>query len=110
MLQNQVKTKQKYTFKQFKKFGVHKATIYRCLKKIEQKAHMENQNGLQSIQEILNELIFMFVIESCQKIEYDALFMMIFIPVSYFGDQPLELKELTVCIVHQTNRVPGTMN
>ena len=46
MLPNQVKTKQKYTFKQFKKFGVHKATIYRCLKKIEQKAHMENQNGL----------------------------------------------------------------
>ena len=70
MLQNQVKTKQKYTFKQFKKFGVHKATIYRCLKKIEQKAHMENQNGLQSIQEILNELIFMFVIYFCQKIEY----------------------------------------
>ena len=25
-----------YTFKQFKKFGVHKATIYRWLKKIEQ--------------------------------------------------------------------------
>ena len=32
----------------------------------------------------------MFVIESCQKIEYNALFMMIFIPVSNFGDQPLE--------------------
>ena len=31
----------------------------------------------------------MFVIESCQKIEYNALFMMIFIPVSNFGDQPL---------------------
>ena len=31
----------------------------------------------------------MFVIKSCQKIEYNALFMMIFIPVSNFGDQPL---------------------
>ena len=31
----------------------------------------------------------MFVIESCQKIEYNALFMMPFIPVSNFGDQPL---------------------
>ena len=34
-------------------------------------------------------LIFMFVIESSQKIEYNALFMKIFIPVSNFGDQPL---------------------
>ena len=33
----------------------------------------------------------MFVIESCQKIEYNALFMMIFIPVSNFGDQPLDI-------------------
>ena len=31
----------------------------------------------------------MFVIDSCHKIEYNALFMMIFIPVSNFGDQPL---------------------
>ena len=76
-----------------KKFGVHKATIYRWLKKIEQKVHMENQNGLQSLQKILNELIFMFAIESCQKIEYNALFMMIFIPVSNFGDQPLDTTE-----------------
>ena len=43
MLQNQVKTKQKYTFKQFKKFGVHKATIYRWLKKIAKKVHMESK-------------------------------------------------------------------
>ena len=28
-----------YTFKNFKKFSVHKATIYRWLKKIEQKVH-----------------------------------------------------------------------
>ena len=34
----------------------------------------------------------MFVIESCQKIEYNVLFMMIFIPVSNFGDQPLDEK------------------
>ena len=32
----------------------------------------------------------MFVIQSCQKIEYNVLFMMIFIPVSNFGDQSLE--------------------
>ena len=32
----------------------------------------------------------MFVIESCQKIKYNALFMMIFISVSNFGDQPLQ--------------------
>ena len=36
-----------------KKFGVHKATIYRWLNKIEQKVHnMANQNGLQSLQKI----------------------------------------------------------
>ena len=29
--------------------------------------------------------------QSCQKIEYNALFMMMFIPVSNFGDQPLHL-------------------
>ena len=29
-----------YTFKQFKKFGVHKATIYRWLKKIEQNGNL----------------------------------------------------------------------
>ena len=66
-----------YTFKQFKKFGVHKATIYRWLKKIEQNGivivikmfdhlkgwvHMANQNGLKSLQKIWNESIFMFVI------------------------------------------------
>ena len=33
----------------------------------------------------------MSVVESCRKIEYDAFFMMIFIPVSNFSDQPLEL-------------------
>ena len=86
----QIRPKQEYTFKQFKKFGVHKATIYRWLNKIEQKVHnMANQNGLQSLQKIWNELISMFVIESCQKIEYNALFMMIFIPISNFGDQSL---------------------
>ena len=74
MLPNQAKTKQKYTFKQFKKFGVQKATNYRWLKKIEQKVHMENQNGLQSLQKIWNELNFMFVIYSCQKIEYRCIF------------------------------------
>ena len=35
----------------------------------------------------------MFVIDSCQKIEYNALFMMIIIPVSNFGDQPLGTKK-----------------
>ena len=67
-------TVKEYTFKQFKKFGVHKATIYRWLKKIEQKLHMVNQNGLQSLQKIWNELNFMFVIYSCQKIEYRCIF------------------------------------
>ena len=43
----------------------------------------------------------MFVIESCQKIEYNALFMMIFIPVSNFGDQPL-LTYYIVQIRHRT--------
>ena len=33
----------------------------------------------------------MSVVESCRKIEYDAFFMMIFIPVSNFGDQPLDV-------------------
>ena len=37
----------------------------------------------------------MFVIESCQKTEYNALFMMIFIPVSNFGDQSLADNEET---------------
>ena len=52
MLPNQAKTRQEYTLKQFKKFGGHKATIYRWLKKIEQKVHMVNQNGLQSLHKI----------------------------------------------------------
>ena len=43
-----------YTFKKFKKFGIHKATIYRWLKKIEEnglkgRVHVANQNGLQSL-------------------------------------------------------------
>ena len=56
-----------YTFKQFKKFGVHKATIYIWLKKqkeidqdivikmfdhLKGRVHMANQNGLQSLQKI----------------------------------------------------------
>ena len=49
MLPNQAKTKQEYSFKQFKKFCIHKATIYRWLKEIEQKVHTVNQNGLQSL-------------------------------------------------------------
>ena len=43
MLPNQAKTKQEYKFKQFKKFGVCKATIYRWLKKIAKKVHMESK-------------------------------------------------------------------
>ena len=42
----------------------------------------------------------MFVIESCQKIEYNALFMMIFIPVSNFGDQPLGIKNPKILYFH----------
>ena len=38
----------------------------------------------------------MFVIKSCQKIEYNALFMMIFIPVSNFGDHPLGDTNITL--------------
>ena len=34
-----------YTFKQFKKFGVHKATIYRQLKKIEQNGNCDRKSG-----------------------------------------------------------------
>ena len=43
MLPNQPKTKQEYTFKQFKKFGVCKTTIYRWLKKIAKEVHMESK-------------------------------------------------------------------
>ena len=35
-----------YTFKQFKKFGVHKATIYRWLKKIEQNGNCDRKSGV----------------------------------------------------------------
>ena len=45
MLPNQAKTKQEYTFKQFKKFGIHKATIYRWLKKIEQNGNCDQKTG-----------------------------------------------------------------
>ena len=43
-----------YTFKKFKKFGIHKATIYRWMKKIEEnglkgRVHVANQNRLQSL-------------------------------------------------------------
>ena len=43
-----------YTFKKFKKFGIHRATIYRWMEKIEEnglkgQVHVANQNGLQSL-------------------------------------------------------------
>ena len=53
-----------YTFKNFKKFSVHKATIYRWMKKIDQnvvikmfeklkgKVHAANENGLNSLLKI----------------------------------------------------------
>ena len=46
-----------YTFKQFKKFGVHKATIYqdiviKMFDHLKGRVHMANQNGLQSLQKI----------------------------------------------------------
>ena len=53
-----------YTFKNFKKFCVHKATIYRWMKKIDQnvvikmfeklkgKVHAANENGLNSLLKI----------------------------------------------------------
>ncbi len=34
-----------YTFKNFKKFDVHKATIYRWLKKIEQNGNCDRKSG-----------------------------------------------------------------
>ena len=43
-----------------------------------------------------NELYKLFVTQSCQKIEYDALFIMIFIPVSNFGDQSLVSLSYTI--------------
>ena len=44
----------------------------------------------------------MFVIEFCQKIEYNALFMMIFIQVSNFGDQPVGF--LRIAKISKRNR------
>ena len=46
-----------YTFKNFKKIGIHKATIYSWMKKIEEKdrgtrnslVHAANENGLNSL-------------------------------------------------------------
>ena len=38
-----------------------------------------------------SELYKLFLIQSCQKIEYNALFIMKFSPVSNFGDQSLLL-------------------
>ena len=43
-----------YTFKKFKKFVIHKTTIYRWMKKIEEdglkeQVHVANQNWLQSL-------------------------------------------------------------
>ena len=52
----------------------------------------------------------MFVIESCKKIEYNALFMMIFIPFSNFGDQPLVDSSkifLSVLKVAETQKCDG---
>ena len=70
-----------------------------------QKKFIWNQNGLQSLQKIWNELIFMFVIEFYQKIEYNALFMMIFIPVSNFGDQPLEKGFISTCSTYSRTAI-----
>ena len=54
-----------YTFKKFKKFGIHKATIYRWMKKIEEnglkgRVHVANQNRLQSL--VKFEMIFVLII------------------------------------------------
>ena len=43
-----------YTFKKFKKFGIHRATIYRWMEKIEEnglkgQVHVADQNRLQSL-------------------------------------------------------------
>jgi hypothetical protein len=46
-------------------------------------------NGLENILKIGNELNKVFVIQSCQKIAYNALLIMIFNPVANFGDHPL---------------------
>ena len=43
--------------------------------------HAANQSGL--------KLYELFVIQSCQKIKYNALFIMIFSLVANFGDHPL---------------------
>ena len=56
---------------------------------IEQKVHMANQNKLQSLQKIWNELIFMFAIYYCQKIEYKCILIIIYNPVANFGTHPL---------------------
>ena len=34
-----------YTFKNFKKFGIHKATIYRWMKKIEENGNCDRKPG-----------------------------------------------------------------
>ena len=56
----------------------------------------------------------MCVIESCQKIEYNALFMMILIPVSNFGDQSLGqttyLPLLTFVDIWTTTYLPLLVN
>ena len=38
-----------------------------------------------------NEFYEIFGIQSCQKVQYNALFIMIFSPVTNFGDRPLEM-------------------
>ena len=55
-----------YTFKKFKKFGIHRATIYRWMEKIEEnglkgQVHVADQNRLQSLLKFWNELIVWFL-------------------------------------------------
>ena len=52
----------------------------------------------------------MFVIESCQKIEYNVLFMMIFIPVSNFGDQSLVVSNTVGNNREENSKLKGDHN
>ena len=48
--------------------------VIKMLDHLKGRVHMANQNGSQSLHKIWNELIFMFVIYSCQRIEYKCIF------------------------------------
>ena len=83
-----------YTFKNFKKFSVHKATIYRWMKKIDQnvvikmfeklkgKVHAANENGLNNLLRSKLNKCYLFVTILVRKLNKIFIILAFLTPVA----------------------------